>query len=185
MKGQSLSFSCDLLQGYGGRAMLSGLHSVLRFRFPAHPLIGSTLAGALSAAAVFHFYWAGGGDWGLRQSLGVGSEARVAAWIRLASATVGAALLAASGLSLARASVWRPPLPEWVVHKGAWTLAGVLLFVGLLNLTARTAFERTAIAPTVLSLAALALIAASSKHASTEDTEERGADSDASRLDLV
>ena len=158
---------------------------------PAHSLTrsmsSSTLAGALSAAAVLHFYWAGGGDWGLRRSLGVGSEAHVGGWIRPASAIVGAALLAASGLSLARASVWRPPLPAWAVQKGAWALVGVLLFAGLLNLTARTAFERTVIAPTVLSLAALALVVAASEAGTkvAEAEELRDAECDAHRLGEV
>lgn len=140
-----------------------------------------TLSAALSTAAVLHFYWAGGGDWGLRRSLGVAGDAEVSDLIRPGSALVGGGLLAASGLLLARASIWRPPLPVWAVQKGTWALAGVLLFVALLNFAARTTFERAIIAPTVLSLAALAVVAAASepRAKAAEGKDESDAERDA------
>ena len=119
----------------------------------------SILAAALALLSALHVYWALGGERWLAAALGR-ENAEATAGVRVAAAAIAVLLVAAAAGVLARAGVWRAPLPWRVVSVGAWLLAGALALAAVANLTGKTSLERFGFAPLALVLALLAAFVA-------------------------
>ena len=123
---------------------------------------GYVLGAALGALAGLHLYWALGGEWGLAAALGL-DDVEATAAVRVAAAVIVVVLAVAAAGVLARVGVWGGGLPWPLVKGGAWTLAGGLALVAVVNATSSTRLEQVVFAPAALALAVLAALVARSE----------------------
>lgn len=89
-----------------------------------------TVAGFLAAFLPLNTYWAVGGTWGIAWVLGCAGCTLPLALVRVQEAMV----MAGIAVVLARAGLWRAPLPGWIWRLGLWTMAAAFGAVGAQNL---------------------------------------------------
>ena len=114
------------------------------------------VAGFLVALLPLNTYWAAGGTWGVAWMLGcAGCTVPLAlVWVQEAM------MVAGIGIVLARAGIWRTPLPGWIWRVGLWTMAAAFGAVGAQNLLGdNTPQARFLFAPLALSLCVLCVVA--------------------------
>ena len=114
------------------------------------------VAGFLAGFLVLNTYWAFGGKRGVAWVLGCDCTVPLAlVWMQEAAVLAGIAVV------LARAGIWRLPVPAWIPRAGIWTMAAVFAAVGLQNLFGdNTAQARLLFAPIALAISGLCVIVA-------------------------
>ncbi len=114
------------------------------------------VAGFMTGFLAVNTYWSLGGRWGVAWVLGCDCTVPLpAVWAQ------EVAIVAGIGVVLARAGLWRPPLPAWIFRTGTWTMAATFAAVGLQNLLGdNTVQARFVFTPTALALSALCIIVA-------------------------
>jgi hypothetical protein len=114
------------------------------------------VAGFLAGFLVLNTYWGLGGKRGVAWVLGCDCAVPlVLVWVQEAAVVGGIAVV------LARAGLWRVPLPSWIPTVGIWTMAAVFTAVGLQNLLGdNTVQARLLFAPLALALSALSIVVA-------------------------
>ncbi len=116
----------------------------------------SLVAGFLAGFLVVNTYWGVGGKRGVAWVLGCDCTVPLAlVWMQEAAVAAGIAVV------LARAGIWRLPVPGWIPRAGIWAMAAVFAAVTLQNLVGDTTPQaRFLFAPLALALSALSVVVA-------------------------